>query len=202
MASRTLASGNPRSASKMSQPTSLHMTGRYFVNNRQQHTATIRGAQSVSRRFTLTLAVTIALALGASMAVAQVPVINNPLVPEQKAPGAATFTLTVNGEGFASNAVVKWNGTSLTTTFVKSSQLTASVPASDLVTAGTATVTVANGTGVASNQAHFQVVKNGYTAAFAKSDYSTDVTPQDVVAADFNGDGILDLPVATGNEHV
>ena len=172
------------------------------MNTCQQHTATLRGAQTISRRLTLTLAVMIVFSLGAAMAAAQVPVVNNPLVPEQKAPGAATFTLTVNGSGFASNAVVKWNGTALTTTFVKSSQLTASVPAADLVSAGTATVTVTNGTGVASNPAHFQVVKNGYTQAFANLNYATDVSPQDAVAADFNGDGFLDLAVATGNNSV
>jgi hypothetical protein len=144
----------------------------------------------------------IVFSLGASLALAQVPVINNPLVPEQKAPGSATFTLTVNGTGFASGAVVKWNATALTTTFVTSSKVTASVPASDLVTAGTATVTVTNGTGVASNPAQFQVVKNGYTQAFANLNYTTDVSPQDVATADFNGDGFLDLAVATGNNSV
>ena len=55
------------------------------------------GAQSTSRPLTLTLAVIVLMSLGASLALAQVPVINNPLVPEQKAPGSATFTLTVNG---------------------------------------------------------------------------------------------------------
>ena len=172
------------------------------MNTSQQQTATFRGVEGISRRLTLTLAVIVMLSLGASVALAQVPVINNPLVPEQKAPGSATFTLTVNGSGFASNAVVKWNGTALTTTFVKSSQVTASVPASDLVTAGTATVTVTNGSGVASNAAHFQVVKNGYTQAFSNLNYATDVTPQDVVAADFNGDGFVDLAAATGNNSV
>ena len=156
----------------------------------------------MSRRLTLILAVILVLSLGASVALAQVPVINNPLVPGQKAPGSATFTLTVNGSGFLSDAVVKWNGTALTTTFVKSSQITASVPAADLVTAGTATVTVNNGSGPASNAAHFQVVKNGYTVAFSKLDYATDASPQDAVAADFNGDGKVDLAVATGNNTV
>jgi hypothetical protein len=186
----------------LGQPRHSKLEGDYFVNTRQQHTTTLRGAKSISRHLTLTLAVVIALSLGASMALAQVPIVNNPLVPGQKTPGSATFTLTVNGEGFASNAVVKWNGTALTTTFVKSSKLTASVPASDLVTAGTAIVTVENGTGVSSNPVHFQVVKNGYTAAFAKLDYSTDITPQDVAAADFNGDGHLDLAVSTANNTI
>jgi hypothetical protein len=64
-------------------------------------------------------------------------------------------------------------------------------------------VTVTNpapGGGV-SNVAHFQIVK-AYTAAFGKLDYATDLTPQDVAAADFNGDGKVDLAVATGNNSV
>lgn len=172
------------------------------MNTRQQLTAKFQGA--ISRRLAngLTLTVIIVLSLAASVALAQVPVVNGPLVPEQKAPGSATFTLTVDGTGFASDAVVKWNGTALTTTFVKSSKVTASVPAADLATAGTASVTVTNGTGAASNVAHFQVVKGGYAVGYSKLDYATDVTPQDVVAADFNGDGHQDLAVATGNNSV
>ncbi|MGA7219431.1 MAG: FG-GAP-like repeat-containing protein [Candidatus Sulfotelmatobacter sp.] len=138
------------------------------------------------------------------MALAQtaVPVINLPLSPDFKVPGSAQFTLTVNGTGFASGAAVKWNGTSLTTTFVSSSKLTAVVPATDLAKAETARVTVSNGTGLVSNPANFQVVKGGYTAAFSKLDYATDLTPQDVATADFNGDGQLDLAVPTGNNTV
>jgi hypothetical protein len=172
------------------------------VNTCQQQTSTFRGAETISRRLTLTLAALIVFSLGASMALAQVPVINLPLKPEQKVPGSTTFTLTVNGEGFLSDAVVYWNGTALTTTFVKSSQLTASVPTADLVTAGTAQVTVKNGTGVGSNVANFQVVKSSYTVAYSKLDYATDTTPQDVVAAHFTSSGFLDLAVCTGNNTI
>jgi len=141
--------------------------------------------------------------LGAfALAVNAVPQINAPLVPGQKAPGAAAFTLTVNGTGFVSGATVNWNGSARTTTFVKSSQVTASITAADVATAGTANVTVVNPGGVASNIAHFQVVKSGYTVAFGKLDYSTDSSPQDAVSADFNADGKADLAVATGNNSV
>jgi len=133
-----------------------------------------------------------------------VPTINNPLVPGQKAPGAAAFTLTVNGTGFVSGATVYWNGNARTTTFVKSSQVTASITAADVATAGTANVTVGNPApgGGMSNVAHFQVVKNGYTTAYAKLDYNTDSSPQDATSADFNRDGKADLAVATGNNTV
>jgi hypothetical protein len=150
--------------------------------------------------------VTMWLALGASAALAQnaLPLINAPLSPGQKTPGAAAFTLTVNGTGFVSGATVNWNGNARTTTFVSSSKLTASINATDVATAGTANVTVVNPApgGGASNVAHFQIVKSGYTVAFGKLDYATDLTPQDVAAADFNGDGKVDLAVATGNNSV
>jgi hypothetical protein len=73
-----------------------------------------------------------------------VPFINDPLVPTSVAPGGARFTLTVNGTGFVSGSKVNWDGTALPTSFVSSSRLPASVPGSDIATAGSAWVTVTN----------------------------------------------------------
>ena len=73
-----------------------------------------------------------------------VPFVNQPLVPDATAPGGPDFTLTVNGTGFVSGAVVDWNGSSLTTQFVSSGQLTATVPAADVAAPRTASVTVVN----------------------------------------------------------
>jgi hypothetical protein len=67
------------------------------------------------------------------------------LTPNSAAAGGAAFTLTVNGSNFVTGAVVHWNTTTLTTTFVSATQLTASVPATLIATAGTATVTVVSG---------------------------------------------------------
>jgi hypothetical protein len=176
------------------------------VNICQQHTATSRNAATVSRRFakglTLTLIVMMVVLLGASAALAQVPFLVSPLAPEYKAPGAVAFTVIVYGTGFASDAVVNWNGTALTTTFKTSEELTASVPATDLATAGTALVTVTNGSGVVSNVEYFQVVKTGYTVAYSKLDYATDLTPNDITTAEFTTSGHLDLATATGNNSV
>ena len=72
-----------------------------------------------------------------------VPVVTQ-LVPASVAHGAAAFTLTINGSSFNSNAVVNWNGTALTTTFVTPNQLTAAVPAASLATAASVPVTVTN----------------------------------------------------------
>jgi hypothetical protein len=73
-----------------------------------------------------------------------IPFVNNPLVPATAVPGTSGLTLTVNGAGFAPGATVKWNGTSLQTTFVSRTQVTALVPASNLLAAGTIPVTVPN----------------------------------------------------------
>jgi hypothetical protein len=154
----------------------------------------------------LTVIVTMILAMGASAAFATnaLPLINAPLVPAQKTPGSAAFTLTVNGTGFVSGATVNWNGNARTTTFVSSSQVTATINAADVATAGSVLVTVSNPApgGGSSNPANFQVVKGGYTIAFSKLDFNTDLTPQDVATGDFNRDGKLDLAVATGNNTV
>ena len=88
-----------------------------------------------------------------------VPLINQPLVPDATAPGGAGFTLAVHGTGFVSGAVVKWNHSSLATTFVSSAQLTAWVPAPDIAAAGTGSVTVVNPSpgGGTSNVMFFEV---------------------------------------------
>jgi hypothetical protein len=54
------------------------------------------------------------------------------------------FTLTVTGANFASNAVLLWNGAARKTTPGSSTQLTATVLASDIQNAGTSLVTVIN----------------------------------------------------------
>ncbi|MDD5547695.1 MAG: hypothetical protein PHN74_02240, partial [Candidatus Pacebacteria bacterium] len=64
--------------------------------------------------------------------------------PTSKNTGDSQFTLTVNGTNFVSGAVVKFNGLNRTTTFVNSTQLTAIIPASDIITAGNYFITVAN----------------------------------------------------------
>ncbi len=62
--------------------------------------------------------------------------------PSSALQNSGAFTLTANGNNFAASSVVRWNGQNRTTTFVSATQLTASIPASDLSSAGTAQVTV------------------------------------------------------------
>ena len=86
----------------------------------------------------------------------QVPTINS-LSPSSATAGAAAFTLTVNGTNFVSGATVNWGGTALTTTYVSPSQLTASVPASLIATAGAVSVTVTTSGGTSA--ATFTIVE-------------------------------------------
>ena len=86
------------------------------------------------------------------------PVISS-LSPTSATVGGPAFTLTVNGTGFASGAVVVFDNTSATTTFVSSSQLTAMVPANLIANAHTATVQVSNP--AVSNTVNFPVNSAG-----------------------------------------
>jgi Putative Ig domain len=70
-----------------------------------------------------------------------VPSINS-ISPDNAPAGSGSFTLTVGGTNFISASMVQWNGAGRTTTFVSSSQLTASISSSDIATPGTAQVTV------------------------------------------------------------
>ncbi len=130
-----------------------------------------------------------------------VPFINQPLVPDAVAPGSSGFTLTVNGSGFVSGSIVDWSGVALTTTFVSSEQLTAAVPAANVASAGTASVSVVNpapGGGV-SNVVFFTSIFPSASVNFANaagSPTTQAIQPYAVVAGDFNGDGKLDLAVA------
>lgn len=69
------------------------------------------------------------------------------MVPISVIAGQPTFTLTMNGTGFVNGlSVVKWNGADRPTIYASDTQLTASIPASDIANAGTASVTVFNPT--------------------------------------------------------
>src|ERR1043166_4443157 len=76
------------------------------------------------------------------------PVITS-LSPSSAAAGGAAFNMTVNGVTFDQGSIVRWNGANLTTTPTVSAgglttSLTAQVPASDIASPGTPTVTVYN----------------------------------------------------------
>jgi subtilase family serine protease len=83
------------------------------------------------------------------------------LSPNSATAGGAAFTLTVNGSGFVTGSIVDWNGASLSTTYISATQLTASVPSTDIAGAGSASVTVANPGGITSSPAAFTIIASG-----------------------------------------
>ncbi len=88
------------------------------------------------------------------------PTIAN-ITPNAAAAGsAAQVTVSVFGTNFTSQSVVRVNGENRPTTFVSSTQLDATIPASDLTAAGSKTISVATPApgGGASNEASLSVI--------------------------------------------
>jgi hypothetical protein len=147
----------------------------------------------------------ILLVLVSATAMAQsnaVPFVNQSLVPASIAPGSAAFTLTVNGTGFVSGAVVTWNASARATTFVSGSTLQASITAADVASKATATVTVVNpapGGGI-SNRVFFPVREPLLSVAAAvDGKFSGASLATTSVAGDFTNDGKQDAVVGVNN---
>jgi len=88
------------------------------------------------------------------------------LPPGWIAAGGPPFTLTVNGQSFASGAAVQWNGITLPTSFVNTEQLTAAVGSNLIAATGTAGIIVVNPDGVTSSAQTF-IVSATQTVTFA-----------------------------------
>jgi hypothetical protein len=77
--------------------------------------------------------------------------------PSSSVAGGAGFALTLSGANFGVDSVALWNGSARPTTFVSSLTLTAAIAASDIVSSGTAAVSVRNPSGD-SNAVGFDIV--------------------------------------------
>ena len=160
----SLTSLNPPSAIAGSVGFTLTVTGSNFINgsvvrwnNSDRVTTFVSGTQLQATITTSDIATagTASVSVfnsspGGGVSGALSFTINNPapsitsLSPSSATAGGVDFTLTVNGKNFVSGAVVQWNGSNRITTYVSATQLTASITASDLATAGTVSVTVNN----------------------------------------------------------
>jgi len=134
------------------------------------------------------------LCAGTAIGANPVPFVNQPLVPDAAAPGGPGFTLTVNGTGFVPSSIVLWNGSPQATQFVSQGQLTATIPATDVAKAGTASVTVFSPApgGGASRTLFFSVTEPVSSVSFTETAFGS-VGYVGLVTADFNRDGKLDL---------
>lgn len=88
----------------------------------------------------------------------ELPMINA-LVPSSAAAGGPSFALTVNGENFGNGSVVRWNNSDRPTNVLSTTQLSATISAADIVTVGSAQVTV-NGPGGASTGSTFNITNH------------------------------------------
>jgi hypothetical protein len=79
------------------------------------------------------------------------------LEPERAKLNAAPFTLTLEGQGFVSGALVEWETTELTPTSVSDHKIKVDIGASLLAAAGTFHIAVKNPDGTLSNSKHFKV---------------------------------------------
>ena len=66
------------------------------------------------------------------------------LAPASANAGSGATLLTVTGSGFTSTSTIDWDGTALPTTYVSSTSLTATIPATDLSVPGSGSVTVSD----------------------------------------------------------
>ena len=95
------------------------------------------------------------------------------LSPSSATAAGGAFTLTINGTNFASGASVQWNGATLpNTNFISSTQLTATVSAALIASAGTAAITVSSG-GQTSTGATFTITSSGGSKPSVVSDYTS-----------------------------
>ena len=88
------------------------------------------------------------------------------LSPDSATAGGAAFTLTATGTGFTSDVVVNWNGTALSTTFINSTTVTAAVPAANIASGGTASITVKNSGGTSGAVLFFITSSSSTTKRF------------------------------------
>ncbi|MBU6142178.1 hypothetical protein KGO95_03650 [Patescibacteria group bacterium] len=120
--------------------------------------------------------------------------------PGTKQVGDPEFTLTLNGTNFVSGSQVKFAGSDRTTTFVSSTTLQATIPASDMTTAGIYDISVYNpGPGGGTTGSQTLIVENKLptigsidpdTALLGSSDVTLAITGTDFVTDSivrFNG---------------
>jgi hypothetical protein len=118
------------------------------------------GSTSVTATFVPTDAVDYTGATASNTITVTAPTFNG-ISPASAKLGDPATTITVSGQGLVKGAVVEWNSTALSTTWVSLNQVTTVIPASLLTTAGTGTITVVdpNNVVVAGSQT-FTVIAN------------------------------------------
>ncbi len=112
--------------------------------------------------------------------------------------GESAFTLTVNGSGFNSNSIVRFNGNNKTTVYINPNQIEATIAAGDVSETSTNDVTVYDSSsGVESVMRFFYVIPGFFDA----QNFSTGTQPTSLYTANLNGDSFPDLAVANSGSN-
>ncbi|HKQ72249.1 MAG TPA: IPT/TIG domain-containing protein [Blastocatellia bacterium] len=146
-ADRTTAFVSPRQLTALITPSDIAVAGTANVMVFTQPVGAAGGGASNAVPFTI------------SQQTNPAPILNS-LNPNPVTAGGPGFMLTVAGSNFVANSTLRINGATRPTTFVSATQLTAMIPASDIASAGTASVTVDNPApgGGTSNAAQLNIV--------------------------------------------
>jgi hypothetical protein len=170
--------------------------------NGNRHATPMRFA---SRLRQIAPAIILLTCLSSALANNPIPTVVGPVVPQAVVPGSGAFTLKVYGANFVSGAVVNWNRSPRSTTFISARELQAQILASDVATATAGYITVTNpppGGGVSS--ASYAIVEvhspTDTIVATKPHSYLPDNPPDFLVMTDFNNDGTLDFAASYGSE--
>ncbi len=136
-----------------------------------------------------------------------IPTVVGPVVPQAVAPGSGPFTLSVYGANFVQGAVVNWNRSPRSTTFISARELQAHILASDVATATAGYITVTNpppGGGVSSSSYGLVEVHTPTATIVAEQPhiYLGDSSPDFLVLTDLRNDGILDFAASYGKSEI
>src|SRR5262250_101257 len=112
-----------------------------MVYDQVQQRTILYGGEGIRHNAPVALTDVWSLQLNPPVSVNSTPALTS-LSPSTANDGGPGFTLTVTGANFASTSVVRWNGANRNTTYVRSSQLQASVAAADIASAGSAQISV------------------------------------------------------------
>jgi uncharacterized protein (TIGR03437 family) len=99
--------------------------------------------------------------------------------------GGPAFTLTVNGNNFNSNSVVRWNGVARQTSFINATQLRANILVADIASAGIAQITVFNPDAGGSASNALPLVIAGPLANLSAASFSGNVLAAEMIVAAF-----------------
>ena len=127
-----------------------------------------------------------------------VPVLTS-LSPSRSPSGSSQLTLTIQGSGFHTSSVVRWNGNDRTTASFTATSITTTIPASDLSAAGTAQVTVNNAGAGTSNALTFTIDANPTPAITSLSPNTAAAGTNSPVQVTITGTGFTLVSVVRWN---